>query len=178
MAQMKKYPIIDFYFSNPILCDFILITILGIFGLFVYPYLIQFGFPIIKIFSREVALNYMSYLTSATVTLIGFIIAALTILITVKSSLKARGFEDAKNAMEYLFSTDTYHHIVEIFIKSIVELFILFVVLYISWLVEGNLVDKCFYFILSLSTFGVFTAVFRVLYTLFSVLKLEKLPRV
>lgn len=165
--------ITDWYFSFPIFVDFGILALLWI----VSRYNTAYGLIKINIFSRDHALTYLAYIVSANATLAGFIIAALTILITVKSNTTARGFRDAKNALEYLFSTEHYYHVVSVFTGAIVELFIFFIILYGSWLLEGNLGDKTIYRILLFSTIGIITSVFRVLYTLFKVLRLERLER-
>ena len=177
MKKVKSYPLIDFFLDSPLLFDSIMLPLLWVLSLYIPDLLMKLNLPAIKVFDKNTALTYMAYITSANVTLTGFIIAALTILITVKSSLKARGFTDAANAMEYIFSTDHYFNIVTVFVKSIVELFALFILLYGVWLLSGNISDKCFYRILILATIGIITAVFRVLFTLFSVLNLERLKR-
>src|SRR5882724_7630666 len=117
MVNIKRYKIIDFYLGKPLICDVIIIILLWIVSYQLPPFLIN----LIKIPEKQIELNYISSLISISVTLAGFIIAALTILITVKSSLKARGYEDAENALEYIFSTKHYKSIIQVFINSIIE---------------------------------------------------------
>lgn len=178
MANVKTYPVVDFYFAKPVLFDLIAVAIMASFNYFITPLLANIGVPLVGIFDKNTSLNYLSNITSANATLGGFIIAALTILITVKSSLKARGFLDAENAMEYLFSTENYQNIVQVFIKAIAELFIILVILYLTWFLSGNLSEKLLFLIIVYSTYGIFSSVFRVLFTLFSVLRLENLTRI
>lgn len=161
----------DFYFKIPILCDFVLILILWVLSLYV-------SCPLIKVLDKEALLNYLSNLVATSVTLAGFIIAALTILVTVKSSLKARGFEDAENALEYIFSTKHYECIIKVFIRSIIELVLILIALYVVWLVSENIQENNLYRILIFSTFGVLTSLLRSLFVLFKVLSLETLKPV
>ena len=165
--------VIDCYFRIPVCIDFIILIILWILS----THTADSGMLHIIIFKRPDALTYLAYIVSGDITLAGFIIAALTILITVKSNTTARGYRDAKNALEYLFSTEHYYPIVRVFTGAIIQLFMFFIILYGAWLLQGNLEDKTIYRVLLFSTLGIVSAVFRVLYTLFKVLKLERLER-
>ena len=169
--------LLDVYFRRPVFCDAIFITIFWIISLYFSLLLKKINVPLIIAFDKPSSLSYLSNLVSTDITLAGFIVAALTILITVKSSVTAKGYRDANNAMEYLFSTKNYTYIVDVFIKSIIELFIIFIALYVGWLFSGNLNEKLIYRILIFSTFGIIISTGRVLYALFAVLRLENLPK-
>lgn len=177
MANVKKYNLIDFYFHNPFLSDIIVIVLsLLMNGLCVIVFS-KLHIPLIEEIDKTSAITFIATLCSISVTLAGFIIAALTILITVKSSLTARGFEDATNALEYVLSTKHYKNIIQVFINSIVELVALFVLLVSFWLilksVNSNVIAKTLFAL----TYGIIAAIFRSLYILFSVLRLENLKR-
>ena len=122
-------------------------------------------------------LNVLSNLIGTTVSLAGFILAALTIIVTFKSNLKVKGFEDSNNALEYFFSTNNYKNIVEVFKKSITELVIIFIVLYLIWLSSTNLSCNVLGNFLLGSVIGTITSIVRALYVLFNILNFQFLER-
>lgn len=168
----------DFYFKKPILWDAIVVVLLWVISLNISYLLSNLNLPLIKVLDKGTLLNYLSNLVETNVTLAGFIIAALTILVTVKSSLKARGYEDAENALEYIFSTKHYASIIKVFVKSISELVLILIILYVVWLVSENINEKNIYRVLIFSTFGLLTSLLRSLFVLFNVLSLENINRV
>lgn len=133
--------------------------------------------PAIKHLKKTDELTYIAYLSSSGVTLAGFIIAALTIVISVKSSLKSKGFEESENAMHYILSTHHYKKIVKTFIDSIIELISVFIFLYITWLFSENISEKNIFKAISISTFGIIAPTFRSVLVLFTVLNLEHLKK-
>lgn len=169
---MKKT--IDRYFNKPIITDIscaVIVVLLE--SLLISPLFTKFNLPYIHVLEKEESTNYLSNLISTSISLTGFIIAALTIMVTVKSSLKARGYEDSPNALEYLFTTRHYKSIIKTFKDSIIELLIASIALYITWLVFKNLNSLTIQRILFSTTLCCTMALLRSIYILFTVLGLE-----
>lgn len=139
------------------------------------PWVIKYNGTCIAALDKSTAINYLSSLIGTIVSLTGFMIAALTIMITVKASLKARGFGDSANALEFLFTTDRYYEVVSVFTKAIVELVIVLTISYSFWLMISDVKSNMLFSkVLFYLTFAMFAALVRTLYILFRVLKLEK----
>lgn len=158
--------LIDTYLDHPIVLDCVLVSVI-ISANYLFP-IIPFTMP-----QKDNQINIISNLIGTTVSLAGFILAALTIIVTFKSSLKVKGFQDSNTALEYLFSTDHYPKIVGAFRKSITELVIIFVLLYSVWFSCENL-SKVFLSNFILGAFmGTITSVGRSLLVLFKIFSLD-----
>lgn len=121
----------DFYLRNPLFIDSIIIFCIWI-GLD------NFNLTFLKLAERQNQLNIFPYLISTDVSLAGFILAALTIIVTFKSNLKAKGIEEAENALELIFSTKHYESIVRVFKKSMIEFTFCFIFIFIVWTSSEN----------------------------------------
>jgi hypothetical protein len=165
---------INYYLYNPILCDVLLIALLLGIEVICKKILVHYGMPLLTVLNNSSAGDYTGSLISTIVSLSGFLVAALTIMITVKASLKARGFNDAGNALEYLFTTDRYFEIVQVFTTAIAELIVLLVCSYIVWLSASNISLVPLSKILFGITFATSAAIIRSIFIFFKILKLEK----
>jgi hypothetical protein len=165
--------ILDKYFFTPIRYDFIMVVVLLIVEYLLEIIWVKYNLPKIKILDRATELNYISSLISGSIALAGFMVAALTIFITVKASLKARGIEDAENALDIIFSTGHYKTIIAVFKHTIVELIAIFILLYLAWIYSANLSDLFIFKIAISSVFIIALSVTRSLYILFAILGLE-----
>jgi len=159
--------IIDCYLKSPLWWDFLIICVL-ITGNWLIPAFVSFKFEI----SAQIAV--LSSLISTSVSLAGFILAALTIIVSFRSNIACKKPEEAKNPLELIFSTDQYQKIIHVFKDAIIELTISFVCLFVVWIIAENLKSE---FILQANVYGgliIFLSLFRTLFTLFLVLKLDK----
>lgn len=157
--------ILDVYYRIPIFID-LLVVILVL--------LINSFWPILEINVTDSTLeNILSSIIDTSVALAGFILAALTIIVTFKSNLKAKGIEEAKNAFEMILSSKHYLDIVKTFKSSIFELTCLFTISYIIWLIKGSFGINI-KFNLAVSTIIILSlSIGRSLLLLFRILKLE-----
>lgn len=172
-----KYKLIDIYIQSSILFDVLFIIIILILEIISKMIFVYYGWPLFKVLDANNQTNYMFSLISTIVALSGFMIAALTILITVKASLKARGFNDAGNALEYIFTTDRYFEIVGVFTTSITELVILLICCYLVWLNNSNISSISVTKFLFCSTFAMAMATIRSVGIFFKTLRLENKTR-
>lgn len=166
---MKRILIVlaDSYLKIPIIIDMIIVSVIVF-----YPK--KYYFLSYKITDRATLLNLLSNLVGTCVSLAGFILAALTIVVTFKANIKSKNIQDSENAMEYFFSTPHYNSIVETFKKAIAEFTLCFIVLYGIWIVEKNITDTTIDTAIIASWFIVSIAIFRSLLVLFKILTLEK----
>ncbi len=170
MKSFNKNNIIDFYFSYPILIDIVLVT-------FIWFCSSNLSVIEFKLVDKANQINILPYIISADVSLAGFVLAALTIIVTFKSNLKAKGIEDANNALEMIFSSKHYESIIKVFKKSLVEFVLCFIVLFFVWASTDNLS------IISINKIAISgiiltsLAIIRSLYILFVVLNLDKHKR-
>lgn len=168
---MKAFDkIIDTYFSFPILFDIVLVAIIWISSN-------SFAVINFELIDKTNQINILPYIISADVSLAGFILAALTIIVTFKSNLKAKGLEDADNALEMIFSSKHYESIIKVFKKSLVEFVLCFIVLFFTWASTDNLSIKTINKIVVSGIILTSFAIIRSLYILFVVLDLDKHKR-
>lgn len=129
MKGLRK--IIDVYLSNALTLDFVIIAV---------AWLVSKYFDIIpfELADKNNQINILGNLISTDIALAGFLLAALTIIVTFKSNLKAKGIEESENALELIFSSKHYNSIIDVFKESIVELVICAILLYIVWASTDN----------------------------------------
>jgi len=162
--------LIDTYFSHPILFDIVLAAIIWISSN--YCSIIEF-----KLTNRTNQINILPYIISTDVSLAGFILAALTIIVTFKSNLRAKGIEDSENALEMIFSSKHYESIIKVFKKSLIEFVMCFIILFFVWVSSDNLTIQIINRIVISGVFLTSLAIIRSLYILFVVLDLDKHKR-
>lgn len=124
MTFLKKLRSI--YFNSPVFYDFIICAVICI-GIH-----LKQAFLICH-FNNDIIGDVISNLISGQISLTGFILAALTIIVTFKSNITSKGLEESTNALELLFSTKHYKKIVRVFKTAIIELTASFIIMYILW---------------------------------------------
>lgn len=162
--------IVDKYLANPIISDFAIAVIVW----YISMYFSIFNF---ELFDKSNQINVLSNLISTNVSLAGFILAALTIIVTFKSNLKSKGLEESSNALELLFSSKHYDSIVSIFKKSLLEFVLCFILLYLVYSFSDNL---CIETLNRVNVIGIIItslSILRSLFVLFKILDLEKYKR-
>lgn len=112
--------IIDKYFAYPLLIDLVVVIVVWICSKYFY----LFDFQLIN---KENQVNILSNLIETNVSLAGFILAVLTIIVSFKANLKAKGLKDADNALELIFSSKHYYKIVSVFKMALLEFIFCFV---------------------------------------------------
>ena len=115
-----------------------------------------------------------SSIIDTSVSMAGFILAALTIIVTFKSNIKAKGIEDSKNALEMILASSNYKSIIYTFKSSIIELTVVFFILYITTIVKGELTKNIQFNILVSTVAILILSLTRSLFLLFKILKMEK----
>lgn len=160
--------IMDKYLKYPIIGDILIVLVL----LFLWDRysFISFSFP-----DKGTLLNVVSSIIGTCVSLAGFILAALTIIVTFRSNLKAKGVNTSDNAMELIITSGHYPKIVDVYTKAIYEFLLISFGMYFYWLSSDNIANTLTGTKIVLS--GVLTTattVYRSLWVLFTILNLEK----
>lgn len=151
------------YYKHPIIIDWTVI------GLILFTICLSKSPESFLIEENELT-ELTSNIIAALVSLAGFILTSLTILITVNASIKSRSLEEAKSGLELLLlGKGNYKIIVSAFRDSIWELFIAVLVMYSIWiqifpLSKLGLIYLCAY--------GILTLIFTVGRSLFLLFKL------
>lgn len=156
----------DFYITYPLSIDIILSILIVLCNLY---------FPLIRIKIKEndSMSEYLSNLIGTSVSLSGFILAALTIVVTFKANVSTK--ELKANPIDYLFTPKNYNKIVSVYKYSIIELVIVFIVLYVLWLNSILFSTIVYYNVLVVSTVLIFTATIRSLSVLFTILNVDSI---
>ena len=159
--------ILDFYLKQPLLMDGVIVLIF---------WLIPSLHPFVKVSFTDKSniANIYSNLIGTCISLAGFILAALTIIVTFRSNIKSRGFKEAENALDFILSSDYYKQIVSVYKKAIVEFVLITVVLYTCWILIENIKSQSSLTKIALSgAFGISTTLTRSLWVLFKILQSE-----
>jgi glycerol uptake facilitator-like aquaporin len=162
--------IIDRYLANPILYDIGIVSAIW----YASKKLAMFNFVLTD---KTNQINIIPNIISADVSLAGFILAALTIIVTFKSNIQSKGMSDATNALELIFSSKHYSKIVQVFKKSLVEFVICFIFLFCAWLSSDNFSIETINRINVTGIIITSLSITRSLFILFIVLDLEKHKR-
>jgi hypothetical protein len=162
-----KHLIMDFYLNHSIIIDVCLIVIIWLVSKY-YPF-IDF-----KIGEKGKQLDIISNLIGCSVSLAGFILAALTIIVTFKSNINAKGFEEANNAMEMILSSPHYDGVVKVFKSAIIEFTLCFLILAAFWASSDNLSIWTLYRVNVSALVSISLSIFRSLLILFSIIQMDK----
>ena len=154
---------IDFYLNNALIIDFLSVVVLWMINS-------NFSFFEFKSGSKDNNIAVLSDIIAASISLAGFILASLTIIVAIKSNLASKSTETSENPLELFFSPANYRKIVEIFQGSIVELTFCFIAAYIVWLSSENLkvytvfkVNLILIFLLSISVVRSLLVLFKII---------------
>lgn len=167
---MKKIlrSIIDFYLNNALLLD-----LLVCFSIFFIPkYFVVFS---INLTQKANQIELISSLTSTLISLSGFILAAVTIISSIKANIINSPKREIFNALNSLFSNENYSAIISTFKKAIYEQIIGCIFLYLVW-INSDSID--IYVIANFGFCGIFivlSTISRSLLILFKIIKVESL---
>ena len=123
--------LIDKYFDYPIFFDLILVIVFW----FLSANVSIFN---LVLTDKNNQINIIPNIISADFAFAGFILAALTIIVTFRSNIQTKNLNEASNALELIFSTNNYNKIVKVFRLSLVELVLCYIFLFCSWLSIDN----------------------------------------
>lgn len=164
--------IFDLYLLCPILSD--LAFFLLIFGC-------NMKYSIFKVSSLSENNGWLqdiySNLISTSISLAGFILAALTIIVTFRSSVKAKLSDEEfqkLNGLELILSTDHYKNILKAFKTAMFELIMVFVILLYFWLFQMDFNKQVPFYVLIYAGLAIALSTMRTLLVLFKILFIDK----
>lgn len=128
----KYRELVDSYLQYALFIDIAVIGILWLLNSKVH--LISFEFK-----SKIEHLSIVENIIGASISLAGFILASLTIIVAIRSNILSKQPENSENPLELFFSTGTYKAIVKVFKIAIIELVFCFIISYILTLSSANL---------------------------------------
>ncbi|MEY2702488.1 MAG: hypothetical protein RLY43_1121 [Bacteroidota bacterium] len=162
--------LIDKYFDYPIFFDLILVIVFW----FLTANVSIFN---LVLTDKNNQINIIPNIISADFAFAGFILAALTIIVTFRSNIQTKNLNEASNALELIFSTNNYNKIVKVFRLSLVELVLCYIFLFCSWLSIDNF-DIWKIYRINISGIIITTlSIGRSLFILFIVIDLDKHKR-
>ena len=150
MNKIKN--IVDKYLYYALFIDAVVILLVWLGN----TYLPIFDFAVIE---NDKNIEIISNLIGASISLAGFVLASLTIIVAIRSNVKTKRPEEAETPLELFFSIGTYKTIVKVFKIAIIELVFCFIISYIVWMISENLlnftifkINICLIFLLGAST--------------------------
>ncbi len=158
--------LLDKYFFKPFLYDIVLCI-----GVILIFYLRRDFFT--KHFDVKNFDGIISNITSTIATFAGFTIAALTVIVTVKSSLQIRHIKQAENGIEMLLTSKNYKRILNVFKYAIVELLITLAVIYILWIPYFIFPYYGYLAVISCGILILATSIFRIAFVFFNIIFME-----
>lgn len=125
----KALKLFDAYLKAPFLID---LLVSGCIWFLFY----KFGFGLKPKENQE---SNILYLLSVDASLSGFVIAALTILVTVKANTQYKPVEELKSGVDFLFSSSLYKTLIKVFLGCIAEfIFIVFMLFLINFYYDNS----------------------------------------
>lgn len=124
------FKLFDVYLKAPVLFDIIVASA-------VWFFLYKFGFGLTPKENQE---SNILYLLSVDASLSGFVIAALTILVTVKANNQYKPVDEIRSSIDFLFSSPLYKTLIKVFLGCIAEfIFIVFGLFLINFFYKNGL---------------------------------------
>lgn len=160
--------ILDFYIKRPIFFD-IIISILIV---LIIDKTCSKGYFCIKI-NRDTLGNLLNELVSSSVSIGGFIIAALTIILTLKDNLKAKEQTYPISALDVLFHSKHYKRIVRVFYWASLVFILTFFYFGILEIIWNNLSDIQALYLIFIGLFITAMSVVRCLLILQKIIEIQ-----
>lgn len=163
----KYRELVDLYLQYALFIDFAIITIIWFLNS-------KFSFFDFVLKSKSEHLSIIENIIGASISLAGFILASLTIIVSIRSNILSKPAENANNPLELFFLTGTYNSIVKVFKIAIIELVFCFIISYTITISSANLENYFLFksgigliFLISVSTI-------RSLFVLFLLINVKK----
>lgn len=127
----------------------------------------KFSFITVIYNSKNSNLDILGNIIGASVSLAGFILASLTIIVAIRSNISNKTPEQSKSPLELFFSIGTFKTIVKVFKISITELIICFIISYIVWALSENVTNEFIFKTVIILIFLMSVSTIRSLFVLF-----------
>jgi len=157
----------DAYINNSIFFDVLFAGI--IVGVNFIPGLFTF-----HINDKKDNIDILSDIISASISLAGFILAALTIIVSMRSNIGNKPENQVRSPMELFFSDANYSKVLSAFQIAIVELTSIFILSYVIWISVANVDNELLFSILLALFFMIGSCVIRTLSILFMIINIDR----
>lgn len=127
----------------------------------------KFSFVTIIYNSKNSNLEILGNIIGASVSLAGFILASLTIIVAIRSNISNKLPEQSKSPLELFFSIGTFTTIVKVFKIAITELILCFIISYIVWTISENVTNEFIFKTIIILIFLMSVSTIRSLFVLF-----------
>jgi hypothetical protein len=154
----------DFYLDWPLICDALIALIVVLALHFGAKYV-----PLDAISQETVLYN----LAVTSITLAGFILTGLTIIVSLRANITVRGLKEARSGLELLFNSTHYEKVVRVFKQAIQYLVLGGVILFGTMFFAGNMTERHALLIAAVGLLEIVLAVWRCLRVLFAIVQLE-----
>ncbi len=154
---------LDAYYNSPKITDFIICCIVGFWS-------DKYANKIVSQIDTTILFNIYSYMISTSISLAGFLLAALTIIITIRSNLKAKQIHEVDNVLDLILATSNYLMVVSAFKNAIIEYISISITLFVVWALNSIITSEQHFSITITSILIISLVTIRSLYVLFSIL--------
>uniref|UniRef100_UPI00404921CD hypothetical protein n=1 Tax=Flavobacterium sp. TaxID=239 RepID=UPI00404921CD len=119
-------------------------------------------------------IEIVSNIIGASVSLAGFILASLTIIVAIRSNIVNKTPEQSQNPLQLFFSIGTFKTIVKVFKIAIIELILCFIASYLIWTVSANLSNFTIFKTIIVLIYLMAMSTIRSLFVLFLLIEADK----
>jgi len=127
----------------------------------------KFSFISVVFNQKSSNLDILGNIIGASVSLAGFILASLTIIVAIRSNIANKLPEQSKSPLELFFSIGTFKTIVKVFKIAITELIICFILSYIIWTISENVSNELIFKTIIILIYLMSVSTIRSLFILF-----------
>ena len=160
--------ILNIYIKRPLIWDILLVSF--------ESYLVNIAVTKLNLnisINLELMKSVLSDLVNSTISLGGFVLASLTIIVTFKDNLKNNSKEQKENGMSILFSSRHYSRIVGVFIWAVLIFLSLFVILSICKIFVEKFLPIHYVYLCIVPISFIALTIFRTILILYSIIKLQ-----
>lgn len=167
MPKLKE-KLLNFYFRRPLFCDSIFFS-----SLVLINELAISKYKEIIVLNRNTLNNLLNELVSSSISIAGFIIAALTIILTIKDNVNAKEKNSVNSGLKLLLTSKHYKSILDVFYNTSFIFVSTFFYFSLIEIFDGSLSDKVEMYLILFGLIVTTLGTFRCLYILKSILYLQ-----
>jgi hypothetical protein len=119
-------------------------------------------------------IDIVSNIIGASVSLAGFILASLTIIVAIRSNIVSKTPEQSENPLQLFFSIGTFKTIVKVFKIAIIELILCFIASYIILSISENVSNYTIFKTIIILIYLMAMSTIRSLFVLFLLIEADK----
>lgn len=165
MKNIRNF--VDTYLNFAFIIDIVLIVILWFTNS-------KFSLIDFSLNNKESNIEIISNIIGASVSLAGFILASLTIIVAIRSNIVNKTPEQSESPLQLFFSIGTFKTIVKVFKIAIIELIICFIASYIIWSISANISNFTVFKTIVILIYLMAMSTIRSLFVLFLLIEADK----